>query len=55
MVIFLDIDGVLNRERDWVCKYAIHEPCLRALSMIADKIRYFTSLDEIGFMGTTNI
>ncbi len=39
MVIFLDVDGVLNRERDWVCKYAIHEPCLLALSMIADKIR----------------
>ncbi len=38
MVIFLDIDGVLNREQDWVCKYAIHEPCVKSLSEIAKKL-----------------
>lgn len=38
MVIFLDVDGVLNRKQDWVCKYTVYEPCIKALAEIAKKI-----------------
>lgn len=36
--IFLDIDGVLNRQSDWKKKFTLHTPCLDALKALAERI-----------------
>ena len=38
MSIFLDIDGILNREQDWRVKYSLYTPCIDSLSVLADKL-----------------
>lgn len=35
MVIFLDIDGVLNCESDWVNKFFIRQSCVKVLGKLA--------------------
>ena len=37
-IIFLDIDGVLNRKSDWTRHGAIREECVRALSLLCCKL-----------------
>ncbi len=37
-VVFLDIDGVLNRKSDWVRHGLIREECVRALSLLCREL-----------------
>ena len=39
MIIFLDIDGVLNRESDWKHKFSVRQECILALSKIYSELQ----------------
>ena len=36
--LFFDVDGVLNREADWVNKFALHAPCVKAFGKLCSTI-----------------
>ncbi|MCR5426258.1 MAG: hypothetical protein K6E81_05480 [Lachnospiraceae bacterium] len=38
MVIFLDVDGVLNRQSDWQMRYYLREECVRNLSELYQRL-----------------
>lgn len=57
MIIFLDIDGVLNKKSQWKTLYAVNEGCVKAFSTLCEKIPgnpviVLTSSWRHGFVGT---
>lgn len=57
--VFLDVDGVLNKESDWKMQYTIDDSCVKVLALIRDKmLQYYNQvifvLTSTWRMGLTN-
>lgn len=39
MVMFLNIDGVLNRKQDWEVPFSLHQPCVDAFKEFLSEVR----------------